>query len=125
MRQEWLTKAASSGFEDIENHKEELKVSKSIHLDTKVTYDAKQSYYDWARSKVNDGRFDSEKSSLIWELHSEATPRREIAPKVGFEQSWVTRKIKKIERYLKAESAGSGSSQLDLFFWSAPWEYVS
>lgn len=99
-------------------------MAKLQDFQTQSTFEAKQSYYSWARSKANDGRFDSEKSSLIWELHSEGMARREIAPQVGYEHSWISRKIKKIEKYLKAQSLGSGSSQLDLFFWSSPWDYT-
>lgn len=115
------------GFKDIEIGEDLLENCfevKGKHNQTEDTFKANQNYYSWARSKVNEGRFDSTKSQLIWEYHSEGMPRRQIAPRVGYEHSHISRKIQKITRYLKAQATGSGSQQLDLFFWSTPWEFV-
>lgn len=70
------------------------------------------SYYQWAQSKLNDARFDSERDKLIWECHSEGWSTRRIAPQVGLDQSWVVRKINRIKDSFKA--LGSMSMELGI-----------
>lgn len=75
-------------------------------------YESKVSYYQWARSKLNDGRFDSEKDKLIWEYHAEGLSTRQISPRVGLEQSWIVRKINKIKSNLKEQMETFGSASM-------------
>lgn len=130
LRKEWYKCLKNEGFEDLESEgglieEANLRRGRCSDFDTRDQFDNRFSYYQWARDRLDDGRFDSTKSQLIWEMHSEGMSRREIAPRVGYENSWISRKLRKIETYLKARSQGSGSSQLDLMFWAEPWHYVS
>lgn len=130
LQNEWYSYLENTGFTDIENakgdirdHKNTLDLVAKKDFQTSTQFEAKQSYYQWARSKLNDGRFDSDISKLIWEDFSDGVSTRQIGTRLGIDQSWVVRKIKKTEEYLEAQSTGSGASQLDLFFWGAPWNY--
>lgn len=96
-------------FEDIERGDQLTDEKGAPNLRRKETqhpevFHAKQSYYQWARSKLNDGRFESQKDQLIWEYHAEGLSRRQISPRIGLEGSWVTRKIKRIENYLTIQA---------------------
>lgn len=113
LRQEWYQTLTEEGFFDIEKQ-DRLRTTNASHeirkdLQTTMQFDARCSYYQWARNKLNEGRFDSTKDRLIWQYHSEGVSRREMSPKVGLEQSWVTRKIHKIESYLKMQAEIIGS----------------
>ena len=72
----------------------------------------RRSYYLWAAQKLNESRFRSETDKLIWEMHAEGYSRRAIAPRIGLEHSWITRKIHKIEMYLKCASTSFVASVL-------------
>lgn len=136
LKSEWYSYLESSGFEDIEDDnglKGRSRFTTSIKNDGEtnereqvgaVLFNEQLSYYQWARTKINDGRFDSEKSRLIWEYHAEGYSTRQISPIVGLEQSWCVRKIKKAKEFLKAQDTGSGSFTLDLFFWAEPWKFI-
>ena len=115
LRKEWYSYLKAEGFEDAEDPKHNWRFSVPYiitddspnnvaqHPDRKLF--ERRSYYLWASQKLNDGRFQCETDKLIWEMHSEGASRREIAPRVGYEQSWITRKIQKIEMYLKCASS--------------------
>lgn len=66
-------------------------------------------YYSWAKAKLNDGRFDSERDKLIWEYHADGLSTRQISPRVGLEQSWCVRKINKIKTKLATQFEALGS----------------
>lgn len=112
---DWYNHLARTGFNDIENSKEEI-VDRKIRdfvqvrdLQSVDAYQARYSYYQWAREKLNDGRFTSVTDKLIWECHAEGVSQRDISPRVGLSQPWIARKLEKIEEYLKIQVTGSVS----------------
>lgn len=102
LKRSWYTKLEAVGFNDIEKNQTsaiaELNYRKNFK--TTDTFEITRTYYDWARSKLSDSKFQDRKDKLIWKYHSEGFSRREIAPIVGFENSWVGRKIDRIKEYL-------------------------
>ena len=121
---QWTAYLKDSGFEDIENDKEEIiekrtdNFSQLAGAQSAYTYNSQISYYSWARHKANEGRLTSPREQLIWESYAEGAPTKLIGLNVGLERSWVTRTIHKIESFLKLHTVSSGVSQMDLFFWS-------
>lgn len=79
-------------------------------------YQDKLSYYQWARGKAADGFFHSWKDRLIWEGHSEGVSERKIANTIGYDQSWISRRIDKIKTYLLTDSISSMSATCQLNF---------
>lgn len=120
LKKEWYTHLKSEGFTDIEkkddlvDHKNVLDLIYKQNYQTTVQFEAHRSYYQWAESKLNDGRFDSTKDRMIWECHAQGMTRRSIEPIVGHKHSWITKKIHRIEEYLKYQAdciIGSMSAQ--------------
>ncbi len=114
MRKEWYSYLKQEGFEDIEKGEQLVDEGQRFLLDNKAfqspqTFHAQVNYYQWARSKVNDGEFKAERDKLIWEYHSEGLSGRQMAPRIGLGQSWLSRKIHKIENYLKDQMNQLGS----------------
>ena len=107
----WYGQLNSKGFNDIEKHglvKNSIDIlNGNSKFKSTSTYELNLDYYLWAKNKANEGRFLSTNDKTIWELHAEGLTRREISPVVGFEQSWITRKIHRIEQYLKNQVLGS------------------
>lgn len=103
LRREWYGYLNRTGFVDVEKQTFSVGPRSSEFLEVN-TYNAKLHYYSWAQSMLHYGQFRSTQDRIIWEHHSEGLSRRQIAPRVGLEQSWVTRKIQKIEGYLKAQT---------------------
>jgi len=105
IKKQWTLYLKFEGFDDIEtktydNHEtKRLKVLNSFKSAEAV--EAKINYYSWAREKVHTGSFKDDRDRMIWEYHVEGLSRRQISPRVGLEQSWITRRIHKIESYLK------------------------
>lgn len=116
LKSEWYDYLGRAGFTDIENshgdiidHKTGLDFIAKNDFHTQIQFDAKQNYYQWARSKLHDGNFQDDRDKLIWELHVEGVSSRQISPRVGLEQSWTVRKINKIKDYLKDQLEAIGS----------------
>lgn len=114
LRSEWYQYLEKTGFTDIESlsgqvidHKTQIDLAYRKDFHTQAQFEAKQNYYQWARGKLNDGRFNSERDKLIWEYHADGVSSRQISPRIGLEQSWLVRKINKIKEQL--ESIGSVS----------------
>lgn len=107
LRTEWYEYLAASGYEDPDpldsTELPALRVYEIKDFQSTAQFEAKKGYHDWARSKVNDGKFQSVSDKLIWECHADGMPRRQIAPRVGLEHSWISRKINRIENYLKEQ----------------------
>lgn len=107
LKKEWYLTLERYGFEDLEKDERNLdskctsQVAIMVNFTEKALFNSRFSYYQWAREKLDQGTFRSETDRIIWENHSEGLPRRDIAPRVGLEHSWVTRRIKNIEGYLK------------------------
>lgn len=121
LKAHWDKELEALGCPEIENgrhltdHKSACDLAQRTNFQTHDTYQANVSYYQWARDKLNQGLFTSYRDRLIWENHTEGLSRRKISKVVGLEQSWVTRKLQKIENYLLTNSVASMSCQLALF----------
>ena len=125
----WSDKLEDSGFIDIEKKKDwRTGFNFTLTEETKSTsqsiFDAKFTYFSWAEEKLTLNKFPSEKDKYIWECHTEGLSTREIIPRVGYKQSWIAKRIIYMRRLFKEHSSGSGSQQLDLFFWGAPHEFI-
>lgn len=66
------------------------------------TYDARLNYSLWATEMTHKGTFQSEKDKTIWEYHSEGLSANQIAPIVGYDRSWIPRKLRQIKSYLES-----------------------
>lgn len=116
LRNEWYEYLKSNGFTDIErgdyltDHKSIIDLQALKDFQTHSAYEARVSYYQWAREKLNDGSFSSERDKLIWEYHAEGLSRRQISPRVGYEHSYISRKIKGIAEYLKNQAYSVASA---------------
>lgn len=103
LKKEWDEYLEKMGFEDIEKSKIFFADHKSIFdlvyrkdFQTQTTFDAKVSYYSWARTKLQQESFTSTTDKIIWESHTEGQSTRQIGSKIGFDQSWIVKKLKKI-----------------------------
>lgn len=126
MKAEWYKYLEHSGFIDIEERnglKGRQIFTKSIKYDDAINqqeivglelFQQRVNYYTWAKSKLNDGRFDSERDKLIWEYHTEGLSTRQISPRIGLEQSWTVRKINKIKSYLRDQYEMIGSMSMQM-----------
>jgi hypothetical protein len=108
---EWYNYLSYEGFEDIESRP--YKNSEAYYLKFKKDFssqdclEAKTSYFCWAREKLYSGNFKSDRDRMIWEYHTEGLSTRQISPRVGLEQSWIVRRIHRIENYLKTGLSSS------------------
>jgi hypothetical protein len=102
LRDSWQQHLENSGFQDHEKNGY-LKVTINSHETAKDWHDetlfnARVNYYQWARSKLNDARFTSERDRLIWEYHTEGLSSRQIAPRVSLDQSGIVRTVNRIKQ---------------------------
>lgn len=83
-------------------------------LQTKLQFDAKRDYFLWAEQKAHQAKFNDPKDKLIWENHAKGLTLREMAPEVGLDYSYLSRKLKKIKGYIteQAEMITSSISYL-------------
>lgn len=129
LQKHWYSQLSDTGFIDIETKKDwrtdfgfEL-TDETISTGQNV-FEARYSYYQWCEEKLNQNKFQSDKDKYIWECHTEGLTTREIAPRLGFKQSWISKRITYMRSYLTEHSIGSGVEQLDLLFWSEPWTFI-
>lgn len=81
LKKKWYSKLKESGFEDIEQDEDRLKVwSSDFRLDksTKLA-ESKEAYYYMAGNFLNDYKFENQVDKIIWEKHAEAMSVRDIA----------------------------------------------
>jgi hypothetical protein len=122
LKSRWDRELRDSGFIDIEqgsrliNPHTTTLPSQLIDFQSLDAFRARVSYYQWARSVLNTGRFDSKRDRLIWEEYSEGMSSTKISKKVGLERSYVTRKVHKIQHSLVNQIVGSVSMSQKLFF---------
>ena len=113
LRSEWLEYVKAAGFIDIENQAGDIidhaTNIQSYHFKTEVQAKAKESYYSWARAKLQEGAFQSQKERIVWEYHAEGWSRRSIAKAIGNKPSWDGRLINKIKDYLTTQPLTLGS----------------
>jgi len=105
IKKQWTLYLEYEGFEDVEKSKSDNRSSYYFKFrkdfQSNDLLEAKINYFSWAREKLHSGTFKDQRDRMIWEYHTEGLSRRQISPRVGLEQSWITRRIHKIESYLK------------------------
>lgn len=122
LKSKWDRALSESGFVDIERNLKLVNAQTTTPLESlrdfqsTAAFNARVSYYQWARSVLNTGRFDSSKDRRIWEDYAEGLSTRKISKRIGFEQSWVVRKIHKIQHSLINQIVGSISMSKSVFF---------
>lgn len=93
-----------TGFTDIEG-----KSCNYLHLlvdgKDKDRFEAKQKFYQWAQEQASHAQFQSHTDKKIWSHYSNGETFRSIEDKVGLDHTWIYRKVKKIENYLKEQTA--------------------
>lgn len=82
LQRKWYKKAEKSGFEDIEQPDENLKIwsyrfVKACENDPTL-HQSKEEYYRLAGSFLHEHLFKDQKSRLIWQMHSEGVSIRNI-----------------------------------------------
>jgi hypothetical protein len=77
----WYKKLAKSGFEDIENDKQQLKQSSSKFSEAVVvrTWSAKSEYYSMAGQFLHSYKFKTPLERIVWEYHANGISIRDIA----------------------------------------------
>jgi hypothetical protein len=108
LKNEWYEYLQKTGFVDIERITDNLKIHNDFQ--TINNFQAKQNYFQWAKEKLNNTEFHSQRDKLIWEYHSDGLSSRKMSPRIGLEQSWLFRKVNQIKDYLT--QIGSMSCQL-------------
>ncbi len=117
LKEIWNKKLEKNGFGDIESRNGDLKNRRfvldsrsrgfdhlvDLHYAELPVYitEARTEYYRWAVRMVREGEFKSPRDKIIWELHSEGTPHPVISLKVKLERSWVSRRIRLMEKGFK------------------------
>lgn len=122
LKKEWDTYLKNTGFNDIESKAhirdagsiEDLKARRDFT--SQHTFEARLSYYQWARSMMIHGKFDTRKDKIIWENYAEGATGSEISKFIGLEKSYVTRKILKIKHSLVNQVVGSVQHSEKIFF---------
>lgn len=107
LKKDWYSYLTRSGFEDIEKGLRLARPTEQLNLrmdfSNQTTFEAKRNYYAWAQECLTLCSFDSMIDRMIWQYHSEGYSSREIGPIVGYERSWIPKKLKVIESKLKAK----------------------
>lgn len=81
LKKHWYGKLKKSGFEDAEQDEDNLKkwsVSQFSRLSIEVIQ-AKQAYYDMARTFLEHNEFKTRLDEIIWAYHTEGISARNIA----------------------------------------------
>lgn len=81
IRAVWYAKLEKSGFVDIEQDENDLKVWSTLFTRkrTKELKESREAYYYMARSFLNDYKFANNVERIIWEYHTEGIGVRDIA----------------------------------------------
>lgn len=90
LQRKWYKKLENTGFEDIEQNESKLKNWTSARLQagrnngnsveqTMVFNESKEEYYRLAGFFLYDHKFLSKQDHLVWKLHSEGVPIRDIS----------------------------------------------
>ena len=104
---EWYARLKKSGFEDIENEKEEIVKNQKQNLEMLSSFkqglfDINISYYSWAESFLFTSVLKSQRDRIIWIFHSQGLTGSEIGDRIGLHRTWINKEIEKIKKYLKA-----------------------
>lgn len=81
LREIWYKKLKKSGFKDIEQDEDNLKVWTIgfFKKQPKEVWEAKRAYYHMADSFLHDYKFETELEKIIWEYHANGLGCRAIA----------------------------------------------
>lgn len=77
----WYKKLEKSGFEDIEQDDDNLKVWSSVFFlrNSPEQIQAKQAYYQMATNFLEEHKFKTRREEIIWTYHSEGISYRDIS----------------------------------------------
>lgn len=77
----WYKKLEKSGFQDIEQDTDNLKVWSSVFFlrHSPEQIQAKQAYYQMASNFLEDHEFKTRREEIIWSYHSEGISYRDIS----------------------------------------------
>lgn len=98
----WYKKAAQSGYVDIEQDEDNLKIWDGHRIKAKYTPDtfqAKEEYYRMAGNFLNDHVFQDKMDKLIWEFHTEGHSAPEIVKM--FKKKKVTISLSRVHKLIK------------------------
>lgn len=112
LKKEWYSTLEATGFIDIENklkNPSQYSISR-IDTESKTQFEAKQSYYLWAQAQAEEAKFRSKIDSKIWTEYSKGETFRSMEGSIGLDHTWIYRKVKKIESYLKEQTRAIISS---------------
>lgn len=108
LRKEWYTTLQQTGFTDIEVNRKTLHQS-PFDLNNRsdvrdvVKFEAKQNFYIWAQRQAEEAKFHSPVDAKIWSQYSNGITFRSMESSIGLDHTWIYRKVKKIENYLKEQ----------------------
>ncbi len=107
LQKTWYKKLAKSGFDDIEQDPDNLKIWTGHRIKAKyspVTFQAKEEYYQLAGTFLNEHKFDTILEKLVWGYHAEGLRAQEIVDRLKSEKIRVHRlNIHKIVKKLVKE----------------------
>lgn len=111
LRGQFYRKLKASGFRDIENeqgyltdHQTQYDFEQRIQFRPGL-FEENRDYFIWAEHMVNLALFESAQDRKIWILHAQGVSSHEIAGKVKCSQTWASRKIRTIRKYLIVQDA--------------------
>lgn len=107
LKKDWYQNLSHSGFEDIESNIRLFShhVTHDIQIASagnQIVFEAKRDYYAWAERCLTTSSFDSMIEKLTWEYYAEGYTHLEIAKSLSCERSTVTKRVKKLETWLRA-----------------------
>jgi hypothetical protein len=85
LQSKWYGKLKKSGFDDIEQDEEHLKIWHSHFFLSRydaTKYEAKEEYYRMAGHFLNDYKFKTKVEKLIWQYHCDGISLREITDRL-------------------------------------------
>ena len=111
LKDEFYRKLKASGFRDIENeqgyltdHQTQFDFEQRL-LFRPGLFEENRDYFIWAEHMMTFGSFQNHQDQTIWKLHALGVSSHEIAGEVNCSQTWASRKIRGIRKYLIIQEA--------------------
>lgn len=108
LQTEWYSTLKATGFIDAERditNSSRSTTTLGCLVDTQnaLKFEAKQSFYLWAQRQAEEAKFKSRVDAKIWSQYSSGVTFRSMESTIGLDHTWIYRKVKKIENYLKEQ----------------------
>lgn len=108
LQTEWYTTLQRTGFIDLETnrktlHQSPIDFNNRSDVKNQVAFEAKQNFYIWAQRQADEAKFHSPVDAKIWSEYSSGITFRSMENSIGLDHTWIYRKVKKIENYLKEQ----------------------